>query len=294
MELQDFLTYLQRHKRSSENTITSYRNDLDALADYLESQYQLNLWSEVKHFHIRAFIVSLMKEGVTPKSINRKISAFRSFYRFLMRSGVVETNPMLKIVAPKIPKRLPEFITSSEMKKLFDSLDPGDDFTSSRNVLILSLLYHTGIRRAELINIKDYDIDKIRNLITVIGKGNKQRAIPINDKLLSLIESYCQYRTQIDRLSNHLLCTEKGKPLYPKLVYNIVHKHLSLIATQTKKSPHILRHTFATHMANNGAELNSIKELLGHANLSATQVYTHNSIQQLKKVYERAHPKSGK
>ena len=201
---------------------------------------------------------------------------------------------MLKIVAPKVPKRLPEFIRESEINKLFDNIEMGVVFFTARNYLTLLILYETGMRKAELISIKDEDIDTFKNQISVIGKGDKQRIIPISIALLDNIQKYQSLRDIqfTTKPGQFLLLTDKGKKMYPKLVYNIIHAQLSLIATNSKKSPHILRHSFATHMANYGAELNSIKELLGHSSLAATQIYTHNSIQKLKEVYQRSHPKA--
>ena len=200
---------------------------------------------------------------------------------------------MLKVIAPKIPKRLPDYVSKTDIANLFDSISFGVSYGEARNYIVMLLLYNTGMRKSELIGLTDESIDFAQKKITVVGKGNKQRIIPVTNDLLTKIRKYIQIRNQsFEYRKPSLLLTDKGKPMYPKLVYNIVNRVLVTMATNTKKSPHILRHTFATHMANNGAELNTIKELLGHASLAATQVYTHNSIEKLKDVYSRSHPKA--
>ncbi len=291
--IDDFLLYLATQKRFSPHTVTSYKNDLTATAKYVLESYEVEDIQKISFFHIRSYIVSLMKEGMTAKSVNRKISSLRSFYKYLIKKSYVDTNPMLKIVAPKIPKRLPDYVSKTDVSLLFDTLPFGEGYVETRNYIVILLLYNTGMRKSELIGLTKHSIDFAQKKLTVVGKGNKERIIPVSDNLLSMVERYIEIRNQtFDSAPANLLLTEKGKIMYPKLVYNIVNKVLVQIATNTKKSPHILRHTFATHMANNGAELNSIKELLGHASLAATQVYTHNSIQKLKDVYRRSHPKA--
>ena len=222
-----------------------------------------------------------------------KISSLRSFFKYLIKKSIVDKNPMLKVISPKIPKRLPDYVSKTDIAILFDSISFGNTYCEARIYIVMLLLYNTGMRKSELIGLTDENVDFAQKRIAVVGKGNKQRIIPVSNDLLTKIRKYIQIRNQsFECRESFLLLTDKGKPMYPKLVYNIVNRVLVSMATNTKKSPHILRHTFATHMANNGAELNTIKELLGHASLAATQVYTHNSIEKLKDVYSRSHPKA--
>lgn len=291
--IDNFLLYLSSQKRFSEYTVISYKNDLSSAAKYVLETYEIKDIRKVSFFHIRSYIVDLMKNGMSAKSVNRKISSLRSFYKYLIKKSIVDKNPMLKVIAPKIPKRLPDYVSKTDIATLFDSISLGDTYGESRNYIVMLLLYNTGMRKSELIGLTEESIDFAQQRITVLGKGNKQRIIPVTNDLLSKIRKYIQIRNQsFESRKSSLLLTDKGKIMYPKLVYNIVNRILVSMATNTKKSPHILRHTFATHMANNGAELNTIKELLGHASLAATQVYTHNSIEKLKDVYSRSHPKA--
>lgn len=291
--IDNFLLYLSSQKRFSEYTVISYKNDLSSAAKYVLETYEIKDIRKVSFFHIRSYIVDLMKNGMSAKSVNRKISSLRSFYKYLIKKSHVDKNPMLKVIAPKIPKRLPDYVSKTDIATLFDSISLGDTYGESRNYIVMLLLYNTGMRKSELIGLTEESIDFAQQRITVLGKGNKQRIIPVTNDLLSKIRKYIQIRNQsFESRKSSLLLTDKGKIMYPKLVYNIVNRILVSMATNTKKSPHILRHTFATHMANNGAELNTIKELLGHASLAATQVYTHNSIEKLKDVYSRSHPKA--
>ncbi|MEJ6613340.1 MAG: tyrosine-type recombinase/integrase [Saprospiraceae bacterium] len=291
--IDNFLLYLSSQKRFSEYTVISYKNDLSSAAKYVLETYEIKDIRKVSFFHIRSYIVDLMKNGMSAKSVNRKISSLRSFYKYLIKKSIVDKNPMLKVISPKIPKRLPDYVSKTDIESLFDSISLGDTYGESRNYIVMLLLYNTGMRKSELIGLTEESIDFAQQRITVLGKGNKQRIIPVTNDLLSKIRKYIQIRNQsFESRKSSLLLTDKGKIMYPKLVYNIVNRILVSMATNTKKSPHILRHTFATHMANNGAELNTIKELLGHASLAATQVYTHNSIEKLKDVYSRSHPKA--
>ncbi len=291
--IDDFIIYIATQKRFSEHTIVSYRNDLKATATFILNRYEVEELEKITFFHIRSYIVDLMKNGMSAKSVNRKISSLRSFYKYLIKKSHVDVNPMLKVVAPKIPKRLPDYVSKTDIATLFDTLSFGDTYSEARDFIVLLLLYNTGMRKSELIGLTDGSIDNAQKRISVIGKGNKERIIPVSNDLLIKIRKYIQIRNDaFGDIKSNLLLTDKGKPMYPKLVYNIVNRILVRMATNTKKSPHILRHTFATHMANNGAELNTIKELLGHASLAATQVYTHNSIEKLKDVYSRSHPKA--
>lgn len=294
--IQKFIDYLEFEKRYSQNTIISYQNDLEHLQNYLLIHYQFKNVNEIKHVHIRSWIVHLMQNSYTAKSVNRKLSSLKTFFKYLKRSKLIEINPMLKIVAPKIGKRLPEYIKESSMEKLLNvEIDQGD-FSMVRNILIIELLYLTGMRRTELINLLVANLDSSKKQIKVLGKGNKERIIPLEDRIIERLKNYLILRQ--DHFPSctepFVFVTDKGKKLYDKFVYNIVTRYLGQVTSSDKKSPHILRHSFATHLSNNGAELNAIKELLGHANLAATQIYTHNSIERLKEIYKKAHPKAKK
>lgn len=290
-----FLKYLEVEKKYSKHTVLSYQNDLESLAEYSLSQYEVNDVSELKHLHIRSWIVRLMSEGISPVSVNRKISACRSFYKWLIKRGDIQVNPMIKITAPKKPKRLPTSIHDKSINKMAEvplMTDTDNDFEISRDHLIMTMLYSTGMRRAELVSLNMKDVDLARNELRVTGKGNKVRSIPVISSLKTDILNYLCVRESLENVTDTeaLFLTAKGKRIYPKMVYNIVHRELSLITTLDKKSPHVLRHTFATHMLDNGADIHAIKEILGHSHLGATQIYTHNSISKLKEAYKKAHP----
>jgi integrase/recombinase XerC len=260
---------------------------------FLLQQYDIEAIEDVKHVHVRSWIVSLIENGIGTRSVNRKLSALKSYFNFLKRSGRVNTNPTARIIAPKVEKRLPAVIQEKEMDDLLDNIIFEENYSGVRDRLIIELLYSTGMRRAELIELKDRDVDHSGLLMKVFGKGKKERLIPISERLSTLIKAYKIRRAdKFDAPENDvLLLTDSGNKMYPKFVYNKVKSYLTLVSTSDKKSPHILRHSFATHLSNKGAKLNAIKELLGHSNLSATQIYTHNSIEKLKKVYDNAHPK---
>jgi integrase/recombinase XerC len=289
-----FISYLKFEKRYSDHTIISYQTDLDQFVSFVKEQYGMKDIIDMQHTYVRSWIVNLMNNKISAKSINRKISSLRSFYQYLRKKGKIEKNPMSKITAPKIAKRLPQYVMETEMESLFDLIDVEQTFSSIRDRLILELLYSTGMRRAELLGLKNSDIYRSNKYIKVLGKGNKERIIPVGEQLIENIKRYIVERETEFGLLDHpyLLVTDKGKKLYPKFVYNKVKQYLSYVTTMDKKSPHILRHSFATHLSNNGADLNAIKELLGHANLSATQIYTHNSISRLKEIYKASHPKA--
>jgi len=290
-----FLAYLQFEKRFSSHTIKAYQTDLVQFKAFLQETYAIEQTRTIDHQHIRAWIIQLLEKQLTPRSINRKLSTLKSFFQFLIKKGKLEKDPMLKVIAPKVGKRLPAFVEEAPLQRLFEDVSFGNDFIGIRDRLIMDLFYQTGIRRSELIQLQISDIDFQGQAIKVLGKGNKERLIPINRDIRLQIENYLAHRktTFPDILElGQLFLTKKGKPLYPKLVYNLVKKYLSYVTTQEARSPHILRHSFATHLSNNGADLNAIKELLGHSSLAATQVYTHNSIERLKQIYQQAHPKA--
>lgn len=293
MFIERFIRYLQFEKRFSPNTVTAYQKDLYQFSDFIK-ELEPDLLA-ISHQQVRSWVVSLMDEGMEPKSINRKISSLRSFYKFLQREGLINNSPMLHVKAPKVPKRLPVIITEQKMDTLLDADTIfSDDFQGIRNRLIIELLYGTGMRLAELLALKDDDINSYENQIKVLGKRNKERIIPITKSLASLIQEYQSLKRNQDFAvqSPSLIVTNEGKVAYPKLIYRVVNAILSLISTHDKKSPHILRHSFATSLLNRGADLNAIKELLGHSSLAATQVYTHNSVEKLKSIYKQSHPKA--
>ncbi|WP_431292381.1 tyrosine-type recombinase/integrase [Pedobacter sp. P26] len=293
MLLKSFITYLTHEKRYSPHTITSYQVDLDQFEVFTKA-LELD-FPEVKHAHLRNYLVELMETENSENTINRKISAIRSFYKFLHRTGAIDQNPAVLIKAPKIPKRLPVFIDAQKMDHLLDSQQYFDEsFPSVRDHLVIELLFGTGIRLAELLQLKETDIDIYSGTIRVLGKRSKERIIPVNKQLINQINTYIDLK-KLQNFNNNLLIlivTNTGAAAYPKLIYRIVTSYLNHVSTNEKKSPHVLRHSYATSLLNAGADLNAIKELLGHASLAATQVYTHNSIERLKTIYKQAHPKA--
>ncbi len=296
MDINNFLKYISFEKRYSDNTLIAYKKDLEQFFEFAKDQYNLKDLEEINHQIIRSWMVGLAENKLSSKSINRKLSALKSYYKFLLKENIVSLNPMVKIIAPKTNKRLPEFVDVEKMDILLDEIDFGDDFAALRNKLIIEIFYFTGMRLAELVNMKNKDVDIYGLQIKVLGKRNKERMIPFSNQLKDSIQNYEKKRaetiTDIEQQNDFFLVTEKGKKINRKLAYRVVNSYLSRVSTLTKKSPHVLRHTFATHMLNNGADLNTIKEILGHANLAATQIYTHNTIEQLKRIYKQAHPRA--
>lgn len=286
----NFLEYIHYEKRCSPHTRTAYAKDLLQFTDYLYTVYGITLATEISHPLIRSWIASLVEQKITPRSVNRKITTIKTFYKYLLRQDIVLDNPMLKIQSLKTSKKLPVFIEKEKMDVLLDNIDFGNDFEGQRNKLILELFYATGIRLSELINLKQINVDLQLSQLKVLGKRNKERIVPFNNYLNNQIISYL---TSKKNLNDALLFVDKkGNKLYEKFVYRLVNTYLSQVTTVNKKSPHILRHTFATHMLNNGADLNAVKELLGHTSLAATQIYTHNTVEKLKNIYKQAHPKA--
>ena len=288
MYLEDFINYIKSEKRFSKHTITSYETDLNQFFNYIEAESQITYPKDVSFKLIRNWISSLLENNLKSTSVNRKISSLKSYYKFLLVSNYVDTNPTLKLISPKSSKRLPVFVEKDNMDSLFDKDFFEDSYEGKRDKLIIELFYFTGMRLSELINIKTSDIDKVNSQIKVIGKRNKERLIPITFNILKDLNEFINFY----EIENFLFVEGNGKKLYSKKVYRIVNKYLAKISSIKKKSPHVLRHSFATHMLNNGADINAIKELLGHANLSATQIYTHNTIDKLKLVYKQAHPRA--
>ena len=295
----DFLNYLQYQKRYSEHTLLSYTNDLEAYFNFQQLTFSKSGYLETENYMVRSWIVHLSQEGFEPRSINRKISALNSCFKYYIRLGNIGVNPMKHVSLLKVPKRLPSFFTESDLKSAKLILEPQlSEYEILRNKLIINLLYNTGCRRGELIALKPADISFARNEIRLFGKGKKERNIPISpiliDELKKYIEAQKMFFKEVSQKDDNLFLSIKGKEMQPKTIYTIVKDQLHLMTTSDKKSPHVLRHSFATHMLNNGADINAIKELLGHASLAATQVYTHNSIERLKEVYEKAHPSANK
>lgn len=291
---QPFIHYLQFEKRYSAHTVRSYRDDLSQFGLYLEQTFGSVVLKEISPSYIRSWLASLKDQDISSRSITRKISTLKSFFKFHLKTGALEQTPMTHIHIPKSSKRLPVFVSEKEIDNLFTLIEFPDSWQGRTDRLLLSVFYNTGIRLSELINLREDKLDFSRGAVKVLGKGNKERIIPISPALVSSMKDYLLEKK--NRLGNSglpwLFVNEKGKKLYPKYVYLAVKKYLGAITTIDKKSPHVLRHSFATHLANGGADLNSVKELLGHSSLAATQIYTHNSIERLKEVYKNAHPKA--
>ena len=294
MQERAYYTYLEFQKRYSQHTISAYRNDIEQFVFYLKSTFDIDDVLTVTHVHIRSWIVHLMQKKISARSINRKLSCLNSLFKFLIRRKVVKTNPLRKVQGPKESKRLPSYVKQSSMEKLFQQIPFPDSFAGLRDKTILYTLYATGLRRAELIGLKKSSFDFAERQLKVLGKRNKERIVPYGEGLADILYVYMEAK-KLEFPSNgseSFFVTNKGATLYPKFVYNLVSKYLSSVTTVSQRSPHTLRHSFATHLSNNGADLNSIKELLGHSSLTATQIYTHNSIEKLKEVYKKAHPKA--
>jgi integrase/recombinase XerC len=299
--IEGFVNYLAYEKHFSAHTITAYKHDLIQFSDFILQQYEIDEIKPVNHQMVRSWLAQLMNDDISPRSVNRKFSSLKSFYRFLMKEREVEISPLTKVQPPKTSKRLPVFVEEAGMHKLLDSknsddeengIDFGDDYSGIRNKLMLTLFYSTGVRLSELIGLKLNDIDFRRQSLKVLGKRNKERIIPITAELHHELASFLEVRKTEGFSVEYLFTTRKGDKLYPELVYRMVKEYLSKVTSIEKRSPHVLRHTFATHLLNKGADLNAIKELLGHANLAATQVYTHNSIERLKNIYKNKHPRA--
>ncbi|MEI2739526.1 MAG: tyrosine-type recombinase/integrase [Chitinophagaceae bacterium] len=292
--IQSFLDYLKYEKRYSIHTLTSYEADLGEFIDFLEKQFGGISITEVSHSYVRSWLASLKEKGLTSRSINRKISSLKSFFKYHLRTGTIESTPMAQVISPKIGKRLPVFVKEADTVKMVESLNQSTDSWRSLNAkMLIIIFYATGMRLSELIHLKERQVDFSNSQIKVLGKGNKERIIPVSKEVLENIRNYQQLKKKdFEKTDDVLLITEKGKKLYPRYAWQLVNKVLGEASTLDKKSPHVLRHTFATHLMNNGADLNAVKELLGHSSLASTQVYTHNTIEKLKDVYKKAHPKA--
>lgn len=296
IEYSHFIDYLKYEKRMSPHTITAYQSDLAQFSEFAGERLGVESAAEVAAKDIRTWIISLLEdESVQASSVNRKISSLRAFFRHELAAGRVEKNPTAGVIAPKNRKKLPVYVDKKDMERLFSDDLFADDFEGRRDQMILEVFYETGIRLSELINIRRLDVNLGNNTIKVMGKRSKERVIPFGNRMSELLTIYFEYyeKNVVAESENYyIFVTAKGGKLYPEAVYRIVRKYLDMVTTISKRSPHVIRHTFATHMLNNGADLNAIKAILGHSSLAATQIYTHNSVEQLKSIYKQAHPRA--
>lgn len=294
MSVESFLIYIEHEKRYSPHTVMAYRTDLLHFESFLGTSYEMKP-EEARHVHIRDYMVRLMEEKMGANSIGRKLSSLRSFYKFLYKRKVIAASPMSMIKAPKVPERLPVFVDDDKLDHLLDSGEFFDDtFPSVRDKMVIEVLFGTGMRLSELLGLKAGDLDFYEGSVKVLGKRKKERIIPVTKQLVSQLKAYIELKSlqNFNNKTEDLFVTDKGAKVYPLFIYKIVNSYLTYVSTQDKKSPHVLRHSYATSLLNRGADLNAIKELLGHASLAATQVYTHNSIERLKTIYKQAHPKA--
>lgn len=290
MLIDQFASYIEAEKRYSPLTVKAYRRDLEEFSDYLAKVYETKDLLQVNAAMVKSFMASLKEKGQANKSIDRKISSLRSFYKYCLRENLIKVNPMVKVKSLKLPKPLVKFVSESDMEKIV--FPDSDDFKTKRDELLFELLYQTGMRQAELRGLRDADVDKAAMKIKIVGKRNKMRFVPLSKRMLDMIGHYRQLRdAAFPEHDDRLLVNDKGKEMTPYYIYNKVHRMLEGVTTLKQKSPHVLRHTFATHMLDEGADLRAIQELLGHADLSSTQIYAHTTIEQLKKIHRQAHPK---
>ena len=291
-----FIDYLRFEKHYSQHTVRSYDNDIEQFFSFINMHKGSDKMSDINSTDVRSWMIFMLDKGYSAVTVHRKISSLRTFFRFNMRAGVIKVNPVENIVLPKRRKRLPVFVEEASLDKLLDHYSFGEGYSGVRDRTIIEMLYTTGMRKAELIGLRIDDVDTGNRTVRVLGKRNKERIIPLISSFCDNLSQYIDIRNEHfpDITESWLFLTEKGNKLYDKFVYNTVKRYLDMVTTIEKKSPHVLRHTFATHMLNHGADLNSVKEILGHANLSATQVYTHNTFEKLKKVYKQAHPRADK
>jgi integrase/recombinase XerC len=290
--IEDFLKYIEAEKRYAGHTIKAYQNDLKQFHAFCQETDREGM--DLNYKTIRSWVVFLMDSGYASRTVHRKLTTLSTYCKYLIKEGQLDSNPLELVLKPKLNKRVPAFVEEGKLDQLLDEFDFGGDYKGVRNRLVLDLLYQTGMRRSELIGLTLASVNREGKSIKVLGKRGKERIIPLNEELLLALERYLSIRMEVveGKPTDRLFVTEKGEPVYDKLVYRIVNRYLSLVTTLDKRSPHVLRHTFATHMLNRGANLNAIKELLGHANLSATQVYTHNTYKKLKSIYNQAHPRA--
>ena len=292
--VQPFLDYLKYEKRYSVNTLTSYQNDLRDFIDFIDIQYGGAVLKEVSHPMVRSWLAKLKDQGMTGKTINRKISVLKTFFKYNLKTGVIDSSPMAKVSSQKMAGTLPAFVKEEDTRQIIRVLEQSaEDWKTLNAKMLISVFYATGMRLSELLNLKEKQVDFGKKQIKVLGKGNKERIIPVSADLLDLLKDYQQKKAEkFEKTDEVLLVTEKGRKIYPKYAWILVNFWLGLTGTLDKRSPHVLRHTFATHLMNNGAGLNAVKELLGHSSLAATQVYTHNTIGKLKDIHKKSHPKA--
>ncbi|MCH3884693.1 tyrosine-type recombinase/integrase [Tenacibaculum aquimarinum] len=291
--IQSFLDYLALEKNYSKHTVLAYKTDLTDFKDFCVTEYNQQELKDVNYPQIRTWIVSLVNRELSNKSINRKVTSLKSFYKFLQKIEQIELNPLAKHKALKVQKKVQIPFSKEEITQVLSAISKKNDFISVRNKLIVELFYSTGIRRTELINLKQADVDFYSKTIKVLGKRNKERFVPLLPSVFETLNNYIALKKNIQTKEEQLFITEKGNKIYETLVYRTINMYFSQVSSKVKKSPHILRHSFATHLLNEGADLNSVKELLGHSSLASTQVYTHNSLDKIKEVFNRAHPRSG-
>ena len=290
MLIDRFVSYIETEKRYSPLTVKAYCRDLEEFSDYLAKVYETNDLLQVNAAMVKSFMASLKEKGQANKSIDRKISSLRSFYRYCLRENLIKVSPMVNVKSLKLPKPLVKFVPESDMEKI--TFGENDDFKTKRDELLFELLYQTGMRQAEMRGLRDADVDKAEMKVKIVGKRNKTRFVPLSHKMLGMIDHYRQLRdAAFPEHDDRLLVNDKGKEMTPYYIYNKVHQMLEGVTTLKQKSPHVLRHTFATHLLDEGADLRAIQELLGHADLSSTQIYAHTTIEQLKKIHKQAHPK---
>ena len=294
MSISHFITYLDCEKKYSPYTLTAYTKDLSSFEEFCESEFEIEEMSGVSYPVIRSWIVKLVEDGISNRSINRKISSLRSYFNFLLKSKQIEDHPLRKHKALKVEKRINVPFSEKEINEVLDFFDQADGFEQIRDKLIIELLYTTGMRRAELIGLKNTSIDLAQSIVKVLGKRNKERQLPLLLSVVGTVEKYKLLRKDIVSGSDSFLITKKGDDIYPTLVYRIINEYFSKVSVKVKKSPHIVRHSFATHLLSEGADLNSVKELLGHSSLASTQVYTHSNLKDLKIMYNQAHPRGNK
>ena len=291
--IQTFIDYLKFEKRYSQHTVRSYQDDLTQFFRFLDEQFGEVELNQISASFVRSWLAELKEKKISSKSINRKISSLKSFFKFQLRTGALNKTPMAGIINPRMGKRLPVFVEQQDMQDLLKKVEFPDDWQGHTDKLLIAIFYNTGMRLSELINLPEHQINYHSKTIKVLGKGNKERIIPVSDELMMQIKNYTIEKEKTGlNTDKYLLVNEKGKKLYPKYAYLTVKKYLGKITTIDKKSPHVLRHSFATHLTNSGADLNAVKELLGHSSLAATQLYTHNTIEKLKDVYKKSHPKA--
>lgn len=294
-QIEEFTDYLAKERRSSRHTVTAYRNDLNQFSSHLRELHDSEDLLQADHHDIRSWVISIIDDlGFDPRTVNRKVSALRSFYKWQIGREKIKTNPTAKVLSLKTKKKLPLFIEVKQMESLLNNMEFGEGFSGIRDKMLIELLYCTGMRRSEAVGLLESNVDVSQRNLKVLGKRNKERVIPFTQPMGQLIQRYRESRNLEFQgpLPSEFLLNDKGEKMTDGFVYRKVNSYLRMVSTLERKSPHVLRHTFATHMLNNGADLNAIKELLGHADLSATQVYTHNTIDKLNKIYKQAHPRA--